>query len=88
MIDWLNHDLASRKEHATKLVKKLRLGVIATADLREACVFFGKHGMDECGKILGRITELQGKNSMSKKEKAEYKELFTPRNIVTVSNWE
>ena len=87
MIDWLNHDLASRKEHATTLVNKLRLGVIATADLsmlREACAFFGKHGMDECVEILWCIMELQGE----KKEKAEYKELFTPRNIVTVSNGE
>ncbi|XP_072018722.1 kelch-like protein 26 isoform X1 [Amphiura filiformis] len=86
LINWLSHDLPTRKQHAAKLVKMLRLGVIPAAELEKAGDFFDKHDMAECCEILRRIVKSrQPKCGGSSKgaDSDELHDMFTPRNIVT-----
>ncbi|XP_072018160.1 kelch-like protein 28 [Amphiura filiformis] len=87
LISWLSHDLSNRKQHAAKLLKTIRLGVIPVTELTKEASFFDKHNMAECCELLKRIERFHlpaRKCRSSKNTKSdELHYMFTPRNIVT-----
>ncbi|XP_072018150.1 kelch repeat and BTB domain-containing protein 2-like [Amphiura filiformis] len=81
VIHWLSHDVSTRKQHAAKLVKTLRLGVIPATELEKAGDFFDKHNMVDCSEILRRV--IKRPQARSSRSDDELHEMFTPRNIIT-----
>ncbi|XP_072018256.1 kelch-like protein 28 [Amphiura filiformis] len=84
VIRWLSHDVSTRKQHAARLLKTLRLGVIPASELTKAGNFFNKHDMAECSEILRRV--IKGPRARSSRSD-ELDDMFTPRNIITVRNY-
>ena len=87
VLNWLAHDWNIRRQRATALLKKLRLGVVPQESLTKNLDFAEGNGMTECCEVLNWVLELHvdsdAKSSSAASDSCE-QEWFTPRGVIKV----